>query len=102
MSGLSLLVNDSHGVYIPQAFVEDYDVTQWGFSEDNEDIKTLQAGPEAEWYWEAWENVLSNAKFVDTNGKHWHLSQDGDLWAYCEELMSDEEYEGFFDTPKTC
>ena len=94
MSGLSLLVSDSAGIYVPLRFVTDMDLSQWSGIND-EDVKILQAGPDAEWYWEAWDSVLGSA-YATINGKVWRLSQDGDLWAYCEELMSDEEYEGFF------
>ena len=94
MSGLSLLVSDSCGIYIPLRFVTDMDLAQWSGIRD-EDVKILEAGPDAEWYWEAWDSVLGSA-YATINGKVWRLSQDGDLWAYCEELKSDEEYEGFF------
>ena len=92
MSGIEILLSDSRGVYIPRDFAlycEDMD----GVSA--EDMEILKAGPDAEWYWEAWDSVLSNAK-REINGKVWRLYQDGDLFAYCEELMTDEEYYGFF------
>ena len=90
--GLELLVSDSHGVYVPQRwamYCQDMD----GVSA--EDMEILKAGPDHEWYWEAWDSVLSNAHET-VNGKVWRLMQDGDLWAYCEELMTDEEYKNFF------
>jgi len=96
MSGISILLNDSRGVYIPQNFVECFDVTVWGFAEDDEDIATLLNGPEDEWYWDAWNNVLARAESTDSNGDVWMLSQDGDLFAYCEALMTEDEYADFF------
>lgn len=30
------------------------------------------------------------------DGHEWFLYQDGDLWAVCPELLTDEEYENFF------
>ena len=90
--GLELLLSDSRGVYIPRDFamyLQDMDnVTV-------EDKQILSAGPDHEWYWETWDEVLQKATST-INGKTWRLWQDGDLWAYCEELMSDEEYEQFF------
>ena len=92
MSGLELLISDAHGIYIPQRFAmyhEDMDnVTA-------EDMEILKTGPDHEHYWEAWEAVLLDAKSV-IDGKTWRLYQDGDLWAYCEERMTDEEYKEFF------
>jgi hypothetical protein len=90
--GLELLLSDSRGVYIPRdwaMYCQDMD----GVSA--EDMEILKAGPDHEWYWEAWDSVLSNAHGV-VNGKTWRLWQDGDLWAYCEDLMTDEEYKNFF------
>lgn len=92
MSGIELLLSDSRGVYIPRDFAlycEDMD----GVSA--EDIEILKTGPEHDSYWDAWDCVLQNAK-REINGKVWRLYQDGDLWAYCEDLMTDEEYYGFF------
>lgn len=30
------------------------------------------------------------------HGRRWQLYQDCDLWAYCDELMTDDEYRDFF------
>ena len=96
MSGVTILLNDSRGVYIPQNFVEIYNPTHWGFAEDDEDIAALRKGPEDEWYWDAWNNVLARAESTDGSGNVWRLSQDGDLFAYCEAYMTTEEYVNFF------
>jgi len=90
--GLELLLDGRRGVYIPRdfaMFIQDMDnVTE-------EDKQILSAGPDHQWYWETWDDVLGKAS-SNINGKIWRLYQDGDLWAYCEELMTDEEYEDFF------
>jgi hypothetical protein len=96
MSDVTILLNDSRGVYIPQNFVEIYNPTHWGFAEDDEDIATLREGPDAEWYWEAWESVLARAESTDGSGNVWLLHQDGDLFAYCEALMTEDEFVDFF------
>lgn len=93
ISGLELLLSDARGVYIPRDFVQGFDFEKWGVSK--EDADTLAQGPEQEWYWEAWEGVLNTAYF-EFEGYTYRLHQDGDLWAYCDELMSDEEYENFW------
>ena len=96
MSGVELLLSDNRGVYIPQDFARNYDVTLWGFDEDDEDIATLREGPDAEWYWDAWNNVLARAEHTDSTGNLWLLSQDDDLFAYCEALMTYDEKVDFF------
>jgi hypothetical protein len=99
MSGIELLLNDSRGVYIPRDFAM-YFENMDGI--ESEDIDILKAGPdESDWYWETWDSVLSNASYKDEKGNVWRLYQDGDLFAYCEELMDDEEYYNFFGEPRS-
>jgi hypothetical protein len=91
MSGIEIVYSDHHGIYIPKLFSEQ--CGGWGVS--HEDVVDL-ADPENEFYWDTWSNVLDYATLKDENGNLWRLWQDGDLFAYCEELMSDEEYKNFF------
>ena len=95
-SGLVLLFDSNRGIYIPKAFAESCDHWQNLPS----DFGDLLDGPEAESYWDIWTEVLDNATYTDSAGNVWHLWQDGDLLAYCEALMSDEEYEDFFGEPR--
>ena len=93
MSGISILASDSHGIFIPQyaaSFLCNWD----GVSQ--EDIEILNAGPDHEHYWYAWEAIERDASYTDENGNVWRLYQDGDLWAYCEALMTAEEHYNFF------
>jgi len=94
MSGLAILIGDHQGVYIPQQFAENF-ISGW-LTGSQWDIEVLEKGPEHESYWDVWDWVLSNAKHIDKKGNTWHLYQDGDLWAYCEELMTEEEKNNFF------
>lgn len=91
---INLLVDGSRGIYVPQAFVEGFDLSLWNGIRD-EDIETIKAGPEHEWYWEAWNDILSSAEYSH-DGHTYRLYQDGDLWAYCEERMSETERRDFF------
>lgn len=95
MSGLSLMISDAHGVYIPQVFTQKYERDAWG-TIDDWSWEACAAGPDADGYWDAWTAILDNASHVDENGNLWFLHQDGDLWAYCDALLSEEEYENFF------
>ena len=92
MRGINLLLDDHRGVYIPQIFAQDF-VGWTGISP--EDHATLLKGPYEEGYWDAWDEVLSEARFTE-GGKEWTLYQDGALFCYCPELMNNEEYENFF------
>lgn len=94
MSGMQLLVTDWHGQYVPQHFVNSFVTEDWNISE--EDAKHLAARPESECYWDVWNAVLDMAEHIDTDGNVWHLWQDGDLFAFCVDLMTDEEYKNFF------
>jgi hypothetical protein len=97
MSGMELLVSDRHGVYIPQIFAGKFSGGDWHIAESNSDWLSILTGPDAnEGYWDAWDAVLGRASYTDSNGFVWTLHQDGDLWAVCPELMTEEEYEGYF------
>lgn len=93
MSGITCLLDGAHGQYIPQAFVEVYSPEKWGVTDEDRDI--LLAGPDHEWYWETWDDVLGNATYTDDLGFKWTLYQEGDLLALCDALMTLEEKDNF-------
>ena len=77
----ALVLADGHGIYIPQLFCAD--ITQEEaelLCVEWEDVQTCQAGPDHEWYWEAWDSILRSASMTDEHGNTWTLHQDGDLW----------------------
>lgn len=94
--GTVLWLNDARGVYIPRDFagcfqdraknVSGVEPGEWEF---------LEAGPEAAWYWETWDNVLSNAVVTDNEGVRFRLHQDGDLWLVPEGMEWSEEADEF-------
>lgn len=92
---ISLLVSDREGIYVPMAFVERYDTDLWS-NIDPADVNIILEGPDAEGYWDAWDSVLQNAEYHDDNGHVFRLHQDGDLWAVCYELMTEEDKKNFF------
>lgn len=92
MSGIAILLNDHRGVYIPRDFVRNF--TNWnGISEENKTI--IEAGPTADLYWDAWQDMLDNATYTDENKNTWHLYQDGDLFAICYDLLTEEDKSNF-------
>lgn len=91
-NAVALLLDSARGIYIPQAFA---DFEGWkGISDDMREC--LKAGPhdERDLYWDVWSSVLDNATW-EQGGHTWRLYQDGDLWALCAELMTDEEKRNF-------
>lgn len=80
--GSVLYLSEGRGIYIPQHFAE---VTKSecivGVDDLARDLAIVADGPDGEWYWEAWSNILDNAIVVDPdNGQRYTLYQDGDLW----------------------
>lgn len=74
-----LFSDSARGIYIPQHFAESVNRDMLtGVS--IVDMGILEFGPDAQWYWDAWDNVLDNAILTDSNGVKWCLYQDGDLW----------------------
>lgn len=97
LNAVELLLSDARGHYIPRDFVECFNLEDWGIDPESWAAQTCAAGCEAEcvdWYWEAWDEILRKAEYK--SGEYvWRLYQDGDLWALCDELMTDEEKRNF-------
>lgn len=88
-----LILSDGHGIYIPQLFCDGFDAADAArINVDFKDVEICQAGPDEEWYWEAWQSILDSCSFTDADGKVWRLWQDGDLW----EIPDDCEIPDFF------
>ena len=84
---MKLLVDNHYGIYIPQAFVEHYDMEAWHV--DDADAEILKAGPEHEYYLETWERVMDNAYYLDDDNEYRLVNGEcGDLFA---ELMKPQE-----------
>jgi hypothetical protein len=91
-----LWLSDNRGRYIPRDFALSFKnraKSIIGVSDD--DWKTLKAGPDDEWYWEAWENVLNNAVVTDENGVKYTVYQDGDCWLIPEGMEWSDKDEFF-------
>ena len=78
-----LYASDSRGIYIPQYFAKSIQRECLG-GVSGEDMRILLDGPEAEYYWDAWDMVLNNAVLTDKGGKRRSLWQEGDLWVVPE------------------
>lgn len=87
--GIEILIDSVHGQYIPQIAAECL-AEGWTISEEEREI--LLSGPDHECYWETWHSAIDFAEYKDFDGNVWRLHQDGDLFAYCPELMTYEEW----------
>jgi hypothetical protein len=70
-----LFADSARGIYIPQHFAESANRDKFKYI-DKEQWGILESGPEADHYWDAWDEVLNSAE-TDCGGV---LHQDGDLW----------------------
>ena len=79
-NGSLLYLSEHSGIYIPQRFVtETYLDCVEGLSDY--DRATLEAGPEHEGYWNAWDSVINSVVVASRDtGQRYALWQDGDLW----------------------
>ena len=75
-----LYLSDARGIYIPRDFAEcTYRECVWNVTD--EDWAILLQGPDAEGYWDTWDDVLSRALVVEPETHaQYTLWQDGDLW----------------------
>lgn len=97
---MMLWLSDARGVYIPRDFAGsfvDRDKHVSGVKPD--DWAILEAGPDHEWYWEAWTGICDSAIVTDENGYKYRLWQEGDLWLIPEGMEWDDRNETF-DWPK--
>ena len=90
---IEIISDSARGMFIPQHAAECL-APGWAISDT--DRETLTAGPENEYYWDTWASVIDYAEYTDESGNVWRLYQDGDLFAVCEDLMTDQEYMDFF------
>jgi len=78
--GSILYADGARGQYIPQHFAESV-VRETVTGLNDEHWKDLEAGPEHEWYWESWNDVLNRAEITHPDtGEVYTLYQDDDLW----------------------
>ena len=77
----SLLLDGDRGIYVPKEFADGFNFGPDGWQgADPADLEVLRSGPDHEFYWEAWDDVLNAATFKDRKGITWGLEQDGDLF----------------------
>lgn len=97
-AAVTILLDGARGIYIPRDFVTGFDLsfdtsdvngTGWQGINDA-DIDACR-DPDGEGYWDAWQSILDSAFYTDEFGDVYRLYQDGDLFAYCPERMTDEE-----------
>lgn len=91
-----LWLSDARGRYIPRDFAasfEDRNECVSGVSQ--EDWAVLDAGPDHEWYWEAWDAVCDNAIITDEHGVKYRIYQDGDCWLVPDGMEWDDETQTF-------
>src|SRR5215472_15024754 len=78
---MMLWLADNRGVYIPQHFAESFaNRAKSVRGVDDETWATLEAGPDHEWYWEAWAEVCDLATVTDEHGNEYFIYHDGDCW----------------------
>jgi hypothetical protein len=91
-----LWLNDARGVYIPRDFATSFvDRTKHVSGVTEEQWQTLEAGPDQEYYWETWDDVLTNAVVTDPKGVKFTLHQNGDLWLVPDGMEWSDENDTF-------
>lgn len=86
---MELLCDSHHGVYIPKIMARRLFDAGWEGITLDDVIELEKDCDEIEWYWDTWDRVLNNARYIDDEGETWFLWQDGDLWT-CTQADFDE------------
>lgn len=90
---IGLLVDGIRGQYAPLAFIQNHAHSWDGICEADKAV--ILAGPDHPHYAESWEIILDSASFT-CQGYTYYLHHDDDLWAVCNDLLEDGEFEEFF------
>jgi len=89
---IEILFDSNRGVFIPQNFAEEVSRDCVSGLSDS-DWATLEAGPDGEWYWEAWDSVLNNAVItMPKTGIEYTVYQNGDVFLIPVGLELPEEW----------
>lgn len=92
-------LSDARGVYIPRDFAGSFsDRAKSVQGVDPKAWEILEAGPEHELYWDAWQDVLDYAIVTDEHGTVYRVYQDGDCWLIPDGMEWDDN-EGWFAWP---
>lgn len=102
---MTCIVDGHHGVYVPNVWAERYGREASRLAGVNrDDVAVLLYGPDHDFYWESWDQVLSDYEHVtaEMRGSRlviqvYRLWQDGDLFEYNQdeatEMFGDYEAE---------
>lgn len=100
MKNIEILCDSHHGVYIPQIMIKRLADHGWLKNTPHDELDSILidlSDPQNDWYWDSWGRVLNDAELIDPQtGDKWLLHQDGDLFAYCPDLMTENELNDFF------
>ena len=78
---MMLWLSDARGQYIPRDFANSFaDRAKHVSGVKDEDWSVLEAGPDHEWYWDAWNDVCDRAEITDEQGNKFRVYQNGDCW----------------------
>ena len=93
---LELLINDSHGTYIPQIFFEMFEdqIKDFFDADKFKYFKEVLLDPENELYWDAWNDLEMYSDFTLKNddGVRYTIALNGDLWAWPEDMDIPEDF----------
>lgn len=93
---MMLWLSDNRGVYIPRDFANSFaDRAKHVTGVDAETWSILESGPDHEFYWDAWADVLDNATVTDDHGNTFTVHQDGDCWLIPTGMVWDDNLHGF-------
>jgi hypothetical protein len=84
-----LWLDGNRGRYLPRDFACSFANRRDVSGISSRDWRTLQAGPDHDWYWEAWDNVCDHAK-VSLNDVTYTVYMDGDCWLIPEGMQWDD------------
>lgn len=77
-----MAIDGRHGIYVPKIFVEQYAQEDNIFNLHPEDKADILDGPDNDYYWDAWANVVDTCKVAVNGILHAIHEHEGDIWLY--------------------
>jgi hypothetical protein len=87
---VEMLVDSAHGIYVPQVFARSYVLREPALDED---MEICASGPDGEFYWDAWMEILDNGTIEGLSGAVYRIfvSDDGDVFAIDDSIELDDD-----------
>jgi len=87
---VELIVDSANGIYVPKVFARSYVLRE---ADLDEDMEICSSGPDGEFYWDAWSEIIDNGTIDGLSGAVYRIfvSDNGDVFAVDDSIELDDD-----------